>query len=222
VTLAPAGPGIAPSPSFQGGTAATNPAGAGATLRWSTVAFGRQCRSAGGHPVTAPTALTERREGYACADIHEEDGANVVALIASTLIGVVGLVLPYRYYAKRRPVGAWLSWGEAMIAATWAFLMMFWWYGVVPHQWLTLADNEWNWRPDRYWEGPSFGADTGILAKLPFVLHYQHARDFIAVGIYIVVLGLNGAIFVWWQSRGKKVPSTEIERSDYGRPLVRA
>ena len=146
----------------------------------------------------------------------------MVALITSALIGTLVLVLPYRYFAKRRPIGTPLSWGEAMIAATWAFFLMFWWYGVVPHQWLTLADNEWNWRPDRLWHGPSFGIfDDGILTKLPFTLHYQHARDFIAAGIYVVALGLNGVLFARWQRRGTKAVSTEIERSDYGRPLVR-
>ncbi len=145
----------------------------------------------------------------------------MVALIVSTLIGVLGLVLPFRHFYKRRPLGAPLTWGEAMVSATWAFFLMFWWYGVVPHQWLTLADNEWNWRPDRFWHGPSFGMSDGILTKLPFTLHYQHARDFIAAGIYVVALGANGALFVAWQNRGKKAPSIELERSDYGRPLVR-
>lgn len=158
---------------------------------------------------------------YACADIHEEDSANVVALIASALIGTLALVLPYRYYSKRRPIGGPLTWGEAMVSATWAFFLMFWWYGVVPHQWLTLADNEWNWRPDKNWAGPSFGLSDGILTKLPFDMNYQIARDLIAGGIYVVALGLNGALFVMWQNRGKKAPSTELERSDYGRPLVR-
>ena len=167
---------------------------------------------------TSQSAVPVLQSGdYACAEIHEEDGPNVVALITSILIGTVLLVVPFRYYAKRRPIGTPLSWGEAMISATWAFFLMFWWYGVVPHQWLTLADNEWNWRPDRYWHGPA-----DVLTKLPFTLHYQHARDFIAGAIYVVALGLNGALFVMWQNRGKKAKGTDIERSDYGRPLVRA
>lgn len=147
----------------------------------------------------------------------------MVALVASTLIGIVVLVVPFKYFVARRPVGAVLTWGEAMVASTWAFFVMFWFYGVVPHQWLTLADNEWNWRPDRAWEGPSFGLSEGILTKLPFDLNYQHARDFIAVGIYGVGLVLNVVLWMIWQNRGKKKPTgTEIERSGYGRPLVRA
>ncbi|MFN0030148.1 MAG: hypothetical protein ACKV2O_23600 [Acidimicrobiales bacterium] len=146
----------------------------------------------------------------------------MVALITSTLLGILVAAVPYRYYYTRRPKGSPLSWGQAMVSATWAFFVMFWWYGVVPHQWLTLADNEWNWRPDRLWEGPNFGLGSeGILTKLPFTLHYQHARDFIAAGIYVVALGANGFMFTIWQRRGTKPASTELERSDYGRPLVR-
>src|SRR3546814_5497773 len=44
------------------------------------------------------------------------------------------------------------------------------WYGVVPHQWITLADNEWSWRSDRLVAGP-----WGILEAnrfLPFTITY--------------------------------------------------
>lgn len=146
----------------------------------------------------------------------------MVALITSALIGILGMIIPFNYFLKRRPVGAPLTWGQAMLAAVWAFFIMFWWYGVIPHQWLTLADNEWNWRPDRFWHGPSLGASDGILTKLPFDLHYQHARDFVVVGIYGLALVLNVVMWVIWQNRGKKAPGTEVERSTYGRPLVRA
>ena len=69
----------------------------------------------------------------------------MVAFITSIIITVV-LVIPFFIMKKRRPVGTPLTWGEAMVAATWAFFLMFWVYGVVPHQWLTMADAEWNWR----------------------------------------------------------------------------
>jgi len=35
------------------------------------------------------------------------------------------------FYAKRRPVGTPLTWGESMVAATYVFFLMFWVYGVV-------------------------------------------------------------------------------------------
>ena len=41
-----------------------------------------------------------------------------------------------------------------MAAATFAFVLFNLWYGVIPHQWITLADNEWGWRSDRIVSGP--------------------------------------------------------------------
>ncbi len=57
-------------------------------------------------------------------------------------------------YSKRRPPGRYLTWGEAMLASTFAFVLFNLWYGVIPHQWITLADNEWGWRSDRIVVGP--------------------------------------------------------------------
>ncbi len=140
----------------------------------------------------------------------------MAALVSSIVLGVVVLGVPFGYFYKKRPVGAPLSWGQAMVASTWAFFLMFWFYGVVPHQWLLLADNEWAWRPDRAWNGPA-----DILTKLPFEMNYLIARDLIAVGIYLVIIGANVALFSKWQARGKDKPSTDVVRSSYGRPLVK-
>ena len=65
----------------------------------------------------------------------------MVALVSSLLVLAVllSLVVPM---AKRRPVGTPLTWGEAMVAGVWSFFLMFWVYGVIPHLWLTWADNE--------------------------------------------------------------------------------
>lgn len=126
-------------------------------------------------------------------------------------------------YAKRRPAGAPLSWGEANIGAAYVFFLLFWIYGVVPHQWLTYADNELSWRVDKLLVGPSFGFTDGegiLQWILPFNVTYLVVRDIIAVTIY--GLGLAGNIAMWsvWQNRGRVAP-TEVEQSTYGRPLVR-
>ena len=138
----------------------------------------------------------------------------MVAFVLSLLVtfGGVGIVV---LYAKRRPVGAPLTWGEAMAASAFAFFIMFMAYGVAPHQWLTYADNELNWRADKLLVGPG-----EIVAKLPFTMTYQAVRDLVVVGIYGVMLALHVGMWVWWQKRGQAKPK-EIETSPYGRPLVR-
>jgi hypothetical protein len=136
--------------------------------------------------------------------------AFVVSLIALVLsVAVIVLV------ARRRPVGAPLTWGEAMIASTYAFFVMFLAYGIVPHQWLAWADNELSWRADKILLG--WG---DIFDKLPFTLTYQVIRDVVAAGLYVVFLGAQ--VFLWsmWQNRGKTKPA-ELPVSSYGRPLVK-
>jgi hypothetical protein len=122
-------------------------------------------------------------------------------------------------YGKRRQPGKFLSWGEAMAASMFVFLLMLWWYGVVPHQWITLADNEWGWRADRIFVGPGnlFEPDR----FLPFTVTYVVLRDFITLAIYGAALTLHVFHFVSWQNRSKAKPAAVVPTTAYGRPLAR-
>jgi len=149
----------------------------------------------------------------------------VVAFIASVLVTVAltALVIPM---AKRRPVGTPLTWGEAMVASVYAFFLMFWAYGLVPHLWLTWSDNELGWRPDKILYGP-FGVlkPQSVDGWNPVTITYQSIRDIVAVLIYVVLLGAQIALWVWWQNRGKRAEAAATANasatSEYGRPLVR-
>lgn len=150
----------------------------------------------------------------------------MVAFVGSLLVTIVltALVIPM---VKRRPVGTPLTWGEAMVAAVYAFFLMFWTYGLVPHLFLSWADNELGWRPDNIVFGP------GDILKpqasdgwLPLTISYQTLRDVVAVLLYVVLLGIQIALWGWWQNRGKRAEAataaeTAVVRSEYGRPLVR-
>lgn len=143
-----------------------------------------------------------------------------VALVFSLVVTIV-MTLAIVPVAKRRPVGKPVSWGEGIFAATYVFFVFFLAYGVVPHQWLTHADNELAWRADKILVGPTIG-DQGLFEYLPFTITYQVIRDIVAVGIYAVFLGLNIFVWAWWQNRGKaKAAAPELTTSAYGRPLVR-
>ena len=139
----------------------------------------------------------------------------MVAFITSLLGLAVTLAIVVRYLVKR-PVGAPLTWGEAMGAATFVFFIMFLAYGIIPHQWLAWADNELKWRKDKPLLGPGKIFETA----LPFEVSYEALRDLIAVGIYGVMLALHVAFWMIWQNRGKARPA-ELPTSPYGRPLVR-
>ena len=64
----------------------------------------------------------------------------MVAFTMSIIITAL-LVWGIVAYSKRRPVGQPHTWGEAMLGAFVVFFLMFWAYGVVPHQWLVWAEN---------------------------------------------------------------------------------
>ena len=123
-------------------------------------------------------------------------------------------------YGRRRPVGTPLTWGEAMIAAAYVFLIILLIYGVVPHQWLDYASNELGWRKDKIFAGPGSLATKSLSLDIPVTITYEAIRDAIAAGIYIVGLGVQIALWSMWQNRGKEKPKA-IETSAFGRPLVR-
>ena len=142
------------------------------------------------------------------------------ALSIVVTVALVGVILAY---AKRRPVGTPVTWGEAMFGAMIVFFGMFWIYGVVPHQWLAWADNELNWRTDKLFVGPG-----GILraqaqgGAFPFTITYVVIRDIIASAIYVVGVGAQVGLWMIWQNRGKRAEAAEaVELSSFGRPLVR-
>ena len=160
----------------------------------------------------------------------------MVAFLAS-IVGLVigiGVIL---WVMKRRPVGAPLTWGEAMVAATFAFFLMFHAYGVVPHQWLNWADSELQWRKDAIGVplgpidadvdfGPVVIHDHTLWPEgvpLPnghFVITKEAVRDVVATLIYVVLLGVHIAMWAIWQNRGKEKPA-ELPTSPYGRPILR-
>lgn len=151
----------------------------------------------------------------------------MVAFIAANLILglLVALVFPM---AKRRPVGAPLTWGEALVASTYVFFLMFWAYGTIPHLWLSWTSNELNWRPDvlmsEYWDVAPINSlfvpqDKG--GPFPVTFTMQTLRDLVVVLIYVAFLGGQMWLWAYWQKRGEK-KTTEVATSDYGRPLVKA
>lgn len=154
-------------------------------------------------------------------DILKWPGVNVAFLVS--FFAAIALTLVVIPIGKRRPVGKPLSWGEAMVAAVYAFGVMFLAFGVVPHQWIDHADKNLGWSKDKLIYGPG-----GILKPQsaggwnPITLQYEAVRDIVVVLLHVIFFGLIIFIWSWWQKRGRVVAAgTDIETSSYGRPLVR-
>jgi hypothetical protein len=158
----------------------------------------------------------------------------MVALLASILI-TVAMVAALVLVASRREPGRPLSWGEAFVAATFVFTLLFMAYGVVPHHWLTYAGNELNWRADKYgiplgpfgeWvnlKNPAFEDGITFFGRGRLNITAAAIADIIATLIYVVAVGGNILGWLAWQRRGQRRAERQaaIETSAYGRPLVR-
>ncbi len=145
----------------------------------------------------------------------------MVALVVSVLISIL-MTGGIFWYAKRRPVGATMTWGEAAFFSAYIFFLMFIVFGIVPHQWLTLAENEWSFRSDKFVYG--WGDIVRPQSQggwLPFDITRRVISDVTAALIYIVFLGGMSGMWSWWQARGTAKASTEVAKSTYGRPLVK-
>ena len=140
-----------------------------------------------------------------------------VAFTGSLLLSLAmtGAILAY---AKRRPKGAPLTWGQAMAAATYVSFLAFFFFGVVPDRWRVYSAGSLGMRSDAILAGPG---STGWLTNFPVVLSKAVVSDLVTVNIYMA--GLVGTFKVWsaWQNRGADV-ADEVETSTYGRPLVKS
>ena len=135
----------------------------------------------------------------------------MVAFVTLVVIGFAG-VAAVIVYGRRRPVGAPVSWGQAMLAATFAMFMFFWWYAVIPHQWLTWASAELGWTVDNILMEPN--------SFQPLTINMQAIRDIVVVLIYGVGIALHVGVWALGNDRAKPRPVV-VPASRYGRPLVK-
>ena len=62
---------------------------------------------------------------------------------------------------------------------------------------------------------------TGLAQWSPIVISKQTLADLIAVSLYGLAFTLTVILWAVWQNRGQK-KTDEVEKSTYGRPLVKA
>lgn len=144
-------------------------------------------------------------------------GLQNVAFTGSLIVSAL-MTIAIVMYARKRPQGAELTWGQAMAAAFYVTFLMFWFFGVVPDLWMKHAEGTLAMRSDALLAGPG---STGWFEWLPIVITKQTIADLVTVHLYVIGLALTVAMWAVWQGRGSK-SSDEVETSNYGRPLVKA
>lgn len=143
--------------------------------------------------------------------------AFLFSFVLSTAMALVAIP-----YAKRRPKDRQLTWGEAMIASTYVFGVMFVAFGVVPHQYIDYADKELGWNKTYIIYGPfDILKPQALGGPFPFTMSYEAIRDIIVIVIHLWYFGLLIYLWLMWQKRGERPAGTEVATSTFGRPLVK-
>lgn len=148
-------------------------------------------------------------------------------------------------WARRRPAGAPLSWGEAYLGGLFVFVFFLVIYGVLPNQWLQWCDGPLKWRSDKvgipagpigwflhnnrkylgfipYQKGVFWPKGITFFGRGKLSFNAQDLRDIVAALIYVVALMGQMKGWLWWQARHKvKSATPELPTSAYGRPLVK-
>lgn len=158
----------------------------------------------------------------------------MIAFYSSLLVTIAMTGIAF-LYAMRRPVDRKLTWGEAFIGAAWVWAIFLLAYAIVPHQFITMCDKDFGWRPD------VIGIPTGPLWRLPGPFHGKHLiwangltfmghgrigvnqqafRDILATNIYVVAMTTQFKLWGIVQTRGQKAAEV-VPVSPYGRPLVK-
>ena len=143
-------------------------------------------------------------------------GFGNVAFAASLLV-TIGMAAGVVIYSKRRPVGAPLSWGTSMVAAVYVTFGLVMAFGILPDRWMAHAEGNLKMRSDAILAGPG---STGWLQDLPVRISKATVSDFVTVNIYMIGVVITVAMWAVWQGRGK-TETDAVERSTYGRPLVK-
>lgn len=145
-------------------------------------------------------------------------GLQSVPFTGSLLLSIV-MTAAIVLYARKRPQGAELTWGTAMVAAFYVTFLMFWFFGVVPDQWMKHAEGTLAMRSDAILAGP--GSTGWIGDWFPIRITKATVADLVTVHIYVLGLAATVAMWAVWQGRGQKT-GDEVQTSNYGRPLVKA
>ena len=143
----------------------------------------------------------------------------MTALLVSIFVSLV-MAGAFSAWSSRRDAEDHMSWGEASVLSVYIMFLFFVVFGIVPHQWLTLAENEWSFRAHRIWDAWGLITAQSQGGWFPFEVTYRVLSDSFAAIIYIVYLIAMIVMWVQWQGRGK-VKAAELPTSTYGRPLVK-
>lgn len=129
--------------------------------------------------------------------------------VGGTVLAIAGATFGFIY---QRP----MTWARAMFAALLFTGFMFILFAIIPNQFLTLAQSQWEWTPQK-----TFLTIPPILVLNNNVaISYAALKDMISAGYVTTLIVVIPVVMYQWQERAKRVDTPKpTPISDYGRPL---
>lgn len=129
--------------------------------------------------------------------------------LGGVLVAMGGLTLAFVW-------GRRLTWARAAIGATLFTGLMAILFGVIPNQWLTLAQATLEWTPEK----TVVAIPPALVLNNEINISFAALKDIIAGTYAFFVLVAVGVGMWWWQGHDERAARPKPERvSDYGRPL---
>lgn len=134
--------------------------------------------------------------------------------LGGVLLLMAGTALAFLYDRK-------LTWARSAIAALLFTSLMMILFGVIPNEWLTYTQAEWEWTSQKIW----IRIPTDLIGGNELNISAAAFKDII-VGTYVlIVTGAVAAAMISWQKREEIIARRDKKRADkkavstYGRPL---
>jgi hypothetical protein len=138
--------------------------------------------------------------------------AGQVVSLGGVLIAMAGVALAFLYRRK-------LTWARATFGAALFTGLMIIIYGIVPNQWLSLAQGEWEWTSAK----KLITLPKALTLNNEVSFSFEALKDAI-VGTYVaVVTGAIAVTMYQWQEREKRRAAGPPPKpvSVYGRPVTK-
>ena len=142
--------------------------------------------------------------------------------LGGILIAMAGIALAYLYEKK-------LTWARASVGALLVTGLMMILYGVVPNEWLTYTQAEWEWTDQKLWIGTSETAwlrfPSALIGGNEVNISASAMKDIISGTYVAVITGVIAVVMIGWQKRDELMAKRDAKKaakkatSVYGRPL---
>ncbi len=137
-----------------------------------------------------------------------------IVSVGGVVLAIGGTALAFLYQRQ-------MTWARAALGAALFAALMIIMFGIVPNQWLTLTQAQWEWTPQKI----AFTIPSWLVLGNEVSISFAALKDMVSGGYAAGALAAVAFTMVRWQGRAAREPTvpTPVPEpvSAYGRPLRR-